>query len=291
MTRRAAAIAAFALALAAPAAAQASYAGAVDGSAQSATLTGSGDVELLTGGGVLHHAEMGPGYASAVDFDSATAGDQTVPDTGGWTLTLVGGGGNSLAIQEGETVSPLSFAFGHSSFPNGVPCVVRDPNDRNGSIAFSRNPQQETRFCYQSGFDDVSVSAGASATDFGVLDTEPGVPLRLIGSAGDDTMTETANVPSGVGTPHNPESTVSFSGGGGTDEVTFNEGPAGTGAATYDVGNGKIRRNGLPPLSFDATVELLTLYPHDGPTTSPSVRPAALRCPCSAASSARRAPT
>jgi hypothetical protein len=113
----------------------------------------------------------------------------------------------------------------------------------------------------------VSVAAGPSATDFGVLDTEPGVPLRLIGGPGDDDMTETANVPSGVGTPHNPESEVSFSGGGGTDQVTFNEGPAGTGAATYDVGNGKIRRNGIPPLSFDATVELLTLYPHDGPTT------------------------
>ncbi len=269
VTRRAAAIAAsaVALALAAPAVAQGSYQGAVDSSAQSATLTGIGDVKLMTGGGVLRHAELGPGYAGGSDFDSAQPGTQTVPDTGGWTLTLTGGGHDSLALQEGDTASPLSFAFGHTAFPDGVPCVVRDPNDRHGAIAFSLHPQQETRVCYRSGFDDVSVSAGPGATDFGVLDTEPGVPLRLIGSSGDDTMTEAANIPSGVGTPHNPASDVSFSGGPGNDQVTFDEGTAGTGAATYDVGNGKIRRNGLPPLSFDSTVEQLALYPHDGPTT------------------------
>jgi hypothetical protein len=144
---------------------------------------------------------------------------------------------------------------------------VRDPNDRHGDTAFSRHPDQETRFCYKSGFDQVSVRAGRNATDFGVLDTEPGVPLKLFGGPGDDTMTETANVPSGAGTPHNPESEVSFSGGPGVDDATFDEGPAGpAGAATYAVGNGKIARSGIPPLHFD-TVERLAVYPHDGPST------------------------
>lgn len=266
MTGRAIALATVALALVAPSGAQAAYAGAVDGANSSATLTGSGDLSLSTGGGVVHHGDVGPGFASDADFDSTAAGDQTVPDTGGWTVTAVGGGGDSMAIREGETTSPLSFAFGHTSFPGGVPCVVRDPNDRHGATAFSLHPEQETRLCYQSGFDEVSVTAGASATDFGVLDTEAGVPLRLFGGEGNDDMTETANIPSGVGTPHNPESDLYFSGGAGSDMATFNEGPAGTGAATYAVGNGKIRRSGLPPLHFD-TVELLALYPQDGPST------------------------
>jgi Ca2+-binding RTX toxin-like protein len=60
---------------------------------------------------------------------------------------------------------------------------------------------------------------------------------------------------------------VYFSGGGGVDDVTFNEGPAGTGGpATYTVANGRFVRSGLPPLHFD-TAERLSLYPQDGPST------------------------
>ena len=266
MTGRAVALGAVALAVfAAPA--QAAYTGSVDTGAQTANITGNGDLVVSTGGGVLHHGDVGPGFASDADFDSAAPGDQTVPDTGGWALTATGGGSDSLTVQEGEPTTPLSFASGHTFFPGGVPCVVRDPNDRHGSTAFSRNPEQETRFCYRSGFDQVFVRAGENAASFGVLDTEPGVTLRLFGGPGDDEMTETANVPSGVGAPHNPESDVYFSGRGGVDDVTFNEGPAGDGGpATYTVANGRFVRSGLPALHFD-TAERLSLYPQDGPST------------------------
>jgi hypothetical protein len=265
VTARAAALAAFALALVA-APAQAAYTGSVDASASTATLTGSGDLTISTRGGVLHHADAGPGFASDVDFDSAAAGDQTVPDSGGWTITAAGAGEDALAIEERESTSPLSFAFGHTFFPGGVPCVVRDPNDRHGDTAFSLHPDQETRFCYRSGFDALYVQAGENAADFGVLDTEADVPLILSGGPGDDAITETANIPSGEGTPHNPESDVYFTGGAGVDDATFNEGPAGTGAAKYTVGNGRIVRSGLPPLHFDK-VERLAVYPQDGPST------------------------
>jgi hypothetical protein len=142
---------------------------------------------------------------------------------------------------------------------------VRDPNDRGGGISFSRNPDQETRVCYPGGFGEVAVKAADGPVDFTVLDTEPGVALRISGGPGSDELSEAANVPSSVEEFHNPESPVHFSGGGGTDYLTLNDGPA-KAPATYTVGNGAIRKTGLPPLFFDSTVESLTLYPQDGPS-------------------------
>jgi Ca2+-binding RTX toxin-like protein len=188
-----------------------------------------------------------------------------VPDSGGWALNVTGGGKDRLTVKEGEPAGPLSYAFGHTFFPGGVPCVVRDPNDRGGGISFSRHPDQETRVCYPGGFDEVAVKAADGAVSFTVLDTEPGVALRISGGAGDDELSEAANVPSSVEEFHNPESPVHFWGGGGTDYLTLDDGPAKS-PATYTVGNGAIRKTGLPPLFFDKTVESLILYPQDGPS-------------------------
>ena len=252
-------------AAAVPSAADAAYTGSVDASAHTATLTGKGIIILSTKGGLVHH-DTAAGFASSEDFDSSTAGDQTVPDTGGWTVNVTGGGMDQLSIDEEEPPTPLSFAFGHTFFPGGVPCVVRDPNDRHGSISFSQHPAQETRFCYEKGFDDVAVKASAARTDFGVLDTEKGVGLRLFGGDGSDSLTEVADVQSSVpGEFHNPESPVYFVGGDGSDQLAFDDGRA-TAPAVYTVRDGAIRKKGLPPLQFDeASVELLALYPQDGP--------------------------
>jgi hypothetical protein len=245
--------------------ADAAYTGSVDAGQTTAALSGSGSPTITTSGGVLHHSELGPGFASETDFDSTAAGDQTVPDSGRWTLNVTGGGKDTLTVQEGEPAGPLSFAFGHTFFPGGVPCVVRDPNDRGGGVSFSRHPEQETRFCYPSGFGKVVAKAGAGNVDFTVLDTEPGVALYLVGGPGADEATEAANVPSSVDEDHNPASPVNFSGGPGPDGLTLNDGPA-TAPATYKVADGAIRKTGLPALTFDATVEGLTLYPQDGPS-------------------------
>jgi hypothetical protein len=262
---RALTLAAAALAVAAPAAAAATYTGSVDAGARTATIAGKGNAKLSTEGALVHHGDIGPGFASATDFDSSAAGEQTVPDSGGWTVTATGGGNDLLEIEEKEPTSPISFASGHTFFPGGVPCIVRDPNDRHGSISFSQHPADETRFCYQ-GITEVDVfQAGASPTDFSVLDTERGVRLLLFGGSGNDAVTEVANVPSSVGEPHNPESIVHFTGGNGSDQVTFDDGPA-TKPATYKVGSGAIRKTGLPGLFFDGTVESLALYPQEGPS-------------------------
>jgi hypothetical protein len=260
----AAAAAAGALALAAPA--HAAYTGTVDAGTRTATLAGSGIIILSTKGGLVHH-DTASGFESSEDFDSSKPGAQTVPDTGGWTVSVAGAGKDELVIGEEEPTNPISYAFGHTFFPGGVPCVVRDPNDRHGSISFSQHPAEETRFCYRSGFDEVVVKAGSGRTGFGVLDTEKGVGLRLFGSDGDDSLTEVADVPSSVqGEFHNPQSPVYFVGGPGSDQLTFDDGPA-TAPATYTIRDGGIRKKGLPPLDFnEADVESLALYPQDGPS-------------------------
>jgi hypothetical protein len=260
------AAAALAVAVAAPTA-HAAYTGSIDAGAHTVTLKGSDDVLLFSQSGLVRHNNLGPAFADDTDFDTTAGGVQTVPDTGGWTFNVTGGGKEELRIEEREPTSPTSFAFGHTFFPGGVPCVVRDPNNRHGAISFSQHPAEETRFCYPGGFDEVSVHATDRSADFGVLDTEPGVTLRLHGSTADDTMTEVANVPSSVqGEFHNPESPVYFYGSLGNDMATFDDGPADE-PATYRIENGAIHKSGLPPLHFDKDTEFLSLYPEHGPST------------------------
>ncbi|HKP90762.1 MAG TPA: hypothetical protein VJT75_12415 [Thermoleophilaceae bacterium] len=246
-------------------AAHAAYTGTVDVDQRRASLTGSGPVVVTTGGGAFHHGAIGAGFASDRDFDSVKPGDQTVGDRDGWQLNVSGGGHDSLELREGEPTDPVAFGFGHTFFPGGVPCVVRDPNDRHGATAFSLHPDEEAQLCYPDGIDRVTVRGGAHEDQFGVLDTEAGIPIRLFGGAGGDSATESSNVPSGVGIPHNPLSAVSFSGGPGGDLVTFNDGP-GKKRAGYAIEDGRVKKTpGPPALSFDGA-ETVWLYPQDGPS-------------------------
>jgi hypothetical protein len=248
--------------LAVPATAGAAYTGTVDAGAETATLNGSGSLSVSTGGGLLHHSSAG--FASDADFDSAAAGDQTVPSAAGWSVNVTGSGEDMLDIRENETTNPVAFASGHTSFPGGTPCIVRDPADRGGAIRFSAHPDVETRFCYPGGINHVAVHAGVSEASFTVIDTHEGVPLYLEGGEGQDELAVAANVPSGVGVFHNPLSEVHFIGGEGGDRVSFVDGSV-MEQATYTIGNGAIRKSGLPPIVLDDEPEGVELYPHPGP--------------------------
>lgn len=231
-----------------------------------ATLSGSGSVVISTGGGLLHHRNLGPGFADGTDFDSSQPGDQTVPDTGQWAVNVTGGGHDSVEVDEGEATNPVSYAFGHTFFPGGTPCVLRDPNDRQGIVAFSLHPAQETRICYPAGINQVIVRAGSGAIEYGVLDTAPGVPLHLYGGPGSDEVTEAANTPTEVGGYHEPVSPVYFTAGSGDPTIAYDDGPV-TSPATYTIGNGAIIRKGMPPLYYTARRGQIELYPQMGPST------------------------
>ncbi|MFL5781086.1 MAG: hypothetical protein ACJ760_07235, partial [Thermoleophilaceae bacterium] len=252
-------------ALAVPAACEAAYTGTVNQSQKRASLTGSGPVVVTTGGGVFHHGAIGAGFATDRDFDSVKPGEQTVADRDAWRLDVTGGGHDGLELREGEATNPVAFGFGHDVFPGGVPCVVRDPNDRHGAVAFSVHPDDEAQLCYPGGIGRVTVRGGTHRDQFGVLDTEGGIPLALFGGARPDEMTESANVPSGVGGTHDPLSAVSFDGGAGSDRVSFDDGPAKK-RATYAIGESRIKKTPGPPALSFGHVELVWLYPQDGPS-------------------------
>jgi hypothetical protein len=264
---RRAVIATAVVALLAPATAAADYSGAVDATAKTATLTGSGSVVITTSGGLLSHNALGSGFAGATDFDSTQAGDQTVPDTGQWTVSLTGSGSDSLELDEGESTSPITFASGHTFTPGGVPCIVRDPNARNG-IDFSEHPTQETRFCYAQGIDSVTVRAGSGNTEFDVLDTQQGVPLHFYGGAGGTDVQMAADVPTEVGGFHNAVSPVTYTAGSGATNIAFND-DVGTTPATYTIGSRSIVKSGLEPLNFSGLkpTDGIQLYPQSGPST------------------------
>jgi hypothetical protein len=247
--------------------AQADYTGTVDPTTDTVTLTGSGPLVITTSGGLLEHSMIGMGFASATDFDSTQGGVQTVPDTGGWTVDVTGSGTDSLQIDEGEPTSPVSYSSGYTSTPGGVPCIVRDPNDRMGVIAFSEHRAVETWFCYPSGINNVTVQGGSGSVQFGVLDTAPGVPLNLDGGSGpNDQMGEALNTPDGAGGFLNPASPVTFTAGTHPAQISYEDGPT-TDPARYMIGNDEIDRAGLPPLYFSAPRSLLIVYPQTGPST------------------------
>jgi hypothetical protein len=233
------------------------------------TLTGSGPVQLSTGGGILHHGDLGPAFADGTDFDSSQPGDQTVPDASGWTVNVTGGGSDTLEIDEGEATDPVSYNFGHTFFPGGTPCAVRAPQAQQ-AIQLSPDPAQETWFCYPSGIAKVIVRPGGGSIQYGVLDTQAGVPLYLYGGAGgNDVMSEGADVPTEVGGYHNAASPVYFYGGSGPATVSLID-DQGSSPATYTIGNGEIVKSGLYPLYYslpDDQASSIGLYPQSRPST------------------------
>ena len=70
--------------------------------ARTATLNLDGaddNVTVSVSGGLLVHGQTTGGLASGSDWDSATAGDQTVPADGTFAVVVNGGDGNdSLAV-------------------------------------------------------------------------------------------------------------------------------------------------------------------------------------------------
>jgi Ca2+-binding RTX toxin-like protein len=72
----------------------------IDGGAATLNLDGADDsVTVSVSGGLLVHGQTTGGLASGSDWDSATAGDQTVPADGTFVVVVNGGDGNdSLAV-------------------------------------------------------------------------------------------------------------------------------------------------------------------------------------------------
>ena len=72
----------------------------IDGTTATLNLDGADDnVTVSVSGGLLVHGQTTGGLNSGSDWDSATAGDQTVPADGTFTVVVNGGDGNdSLTV-------------------------------------------------------------------------------------------------------------------------------------------------------------------------------------------------
>jgi Ca2+-binding RTX toxin-like protein len=211
----------------------------------------------VTGAVLSHNRFPGdPGFASATDFDSTQAGDQTVPDDGTFTFTIVAGGGDdavtfdtAVSLAGGSTIDGEA----DNDVLSGSPAIdaVRggDGNDR--VIGFRGNDDLEgglgnDQLVWNNGDgsdvmdgdggnDEVEVNGAPTAGD--VFTVQPnGARVRfdrtnlgpfnldvsaermtLNGLGGGDTMTGSAGLA--------PLILIAFNGAVGADTLTGGDGP------------------------------------------------------------------
>jgi Ca2+-binding RTX toxin-like protein len=168
------ALAAFA-ATAAPAHAAASSA-SINGTTATLNLDGSDDTETVSvSGGLLVHTAVGGGLNGAADWDSAAAGDQTVPANGTFVVVVNGGDGNdalTVLAKDTEIFNTTLNGDGGDDVLTGA-----DTNDSLGG------GDGNDRLVGAKGTDTM---AGGAGNDTLVWNNGDGSDRILIGDAGND---------------------------------------------------------------------------------------------------------
>ncbi|MGH8573898.1 MAG: CHRD domain-containing protein, partial [Gammaproteobacteria bacterium] len=188
---------AFLALVAAPTTARAEYSGTVSGT--SATLTGDAaggvppDVLIIGKDGPLlaHNRGADPGFAGETDFDSSTAGVQTLSDGPSATVAVNAGAGSDTIAIGGGTGQASSIAANFSlDGGTGVDYVnVNDDEDATGrNVVLTAN--QVSGFgpnpILHSNIENSSLLGGSGADTFTVSQGAPSA--SLFGNEGDDTF-------------------------------------------------------------------------------------------------------
>ncbi|HET7048217.1 MAG TPA: calcium-binding protein [Solirubrobacteraceae bacterium] len=229
----------------------------ISGTTATLNLDGADDnVIVSVSGGLLVHGQTTGGLNSSSDWDSATAGDQTVPANGTFTVVVNGGDGNdSLTVlaKNTEVTSATLNGEGGDDVLTGADTNDTlsggDGNDRlvgakgvdlmsggagNDTLVWN-NGDGSDRMTGDAGNDAVEVNGSPTLGDVFTLDPEPGgvkfqrtnlVPFTL------DTATERFQV-NGLGgddsiTAHDGVGALtllSVDGGAGADTVVGSDGP------------------------------------------------------------------
>lgn len=229
----------------------------ISGTTATLNLDGADDnVTVSVSGGLLVHGQTTGGLNSGSDWDSATAGDQTVPANGTFTVVVNGGDGNdsltvlaknaeiSSATLNGEggddvltgadTNDTLAGGDGSDRLVGAKGVDLMNGGAGNDTLVWN-NGDGSDRMIGDAGNDGVEVNGSPSLGDVFTLDPEPGgvkfqrtnlVPFTLDtaterfqvnGLGGDDTIT----AHDGVGAL----TLLSVDGGAGADTVVGSDGP------------------------------------------------------------------
>jgi hypothetical protein len=216
-------------------------------------FTGDGasdTLQLRLLGDHVEHNRFGvdPGFASAADFDSGTPGEQRLSsDFPRFVLVADGGGLDTVSVVDER--GPAARFF-HRIGTRDEGCLS-DPGAGNRLMA-----------CYVAGaIERFEVHGGAGNDNFASLDTMTGTTLVLDGGAGDDTMDQ-----NGKDAVHNIRAPEIQIGGPGRDRGGISEDQRFS--ATYTVAGGQITSSLYPPVTYDPTIEDLTVL---GPIGTSSV--------------------
>ena len=221
------------------------------------TLDGADDnVTVSVSGGLLVHGQTTGGLSSGSDWDSAKAGNQTVPADGTFTVVVNGGDGNDAitvlaknteiagttlnggggddVLTGADTADTLNGGDGNDRLIGAKGMDVMNGDGGNDTLVWN-NGDASDRIVGGDGNDTTEVNGSSTLGDVFVLDPEPGgvkfqrtnlVPFTL------DTATEHVQV-NGLGgndsvTAHDgvgAATLLSVDGGAGDDTVNGSDGP------------------------------------------------------------------
>jgi hypothetical protein len=226
--------------------AQAAWTGDVAGT--QATFSGDGSNDLLqvgVSGAYLKHSAAGPGFASALDWNSSPAITETIPLGAQLRVVIEGGGGDDLVrigddtLDANDTRFPFVFKGG-----DGTDSFIVDASkdtvgrtidvsgdDLAASVGFNHT---EAWFGSQS-IENTVVLAGSGADTIHVHGTNPADPVALDGGGGDDTARVTGLAAL--------DGEFSFTGSAGDDSLVVSDSTA-TGTSVTDIDDAGLHRGG-----------------------------------------------
>ena len=220
--------------LALPGVAGAAYTSSISGGNPTMTGDGAGDqlVISVSGANLAHNRAADPGFNSAIDFDSTTAGDQTVASTA--SVTVNAGGGDDF-VQTSPNVDTLNGEDGNDRLIGGVGNDTFRGGAGNDQMVWNNGDNNDV-MDGEAGADETEVNGAVAAGDvftiasngartrfdrtnlvpFNIDVGETTERLTVNGLGGDD------NISAGGGL--NGKILLSLTGGPGTDSITGGDG-------------------------------------------------------------------
>ena len=224
-----------AAALAVPSAASAAYTSATSGGNPTMTGDGAGDQLVISvqGANLAHNRAADPGFNSAIDFDSGTAGDQTVANTA--SVTVNAGDGDDF-VQTSPNIDTLNGEGGNDRLIGGVGNDTFRGGAGNDQMVWNNGDNNDV-MDGEAGADEAEVNGAVAAGDvftiaangartrfdrtnlvpFNIDVGETTERLTVNGGGGDDSIT--------AGTGLAGKILLTLTGGFGVDSITGGDGP------------------------------------------------------------------